>query len=197
VKFNYHGNLEGRHALLSPSSYSWINYDEDKLTERLVTMRAAALGTKKHQFAHDAITLGIIQQKNGLTLNSYINDVIRYRMTPEQIVRYSDNFFGTADALGFRKDRGEELYTLRVFDLKTGVSKASVNQLLIYCALFFLEYGDVLGIKPFDVNYDLRIYQHDEPAQKFIVDPKDVIYIMDKIKTFERLINESREREDA
>lgn len=197
MKFKYHGNLEGRHAFLSPSSYSWIRYDMERLAERVTTKQAAALGSRKHQFAHDAINLGIIQAKNGSTLSTYINDVIRYRMTPEQPLYYSDNCFGTADALGYRRDRGAERFTLRVFDLKTGVSKASVDQLLIYCALFFLEYGDDLGIKPFDIDYDLRIYQHDEPHQAFLVDPKDVIDIMDVIKTFDKYINERKDEETA
>jgi hypothetical protein len=124
----------------------------------------------------------------------YVNDMLGFKMTPEQPLYFSDNCFGTADGLGYRRDRGDDKFTLRIFDLKTGTSKASVDQLLIYAALFFLEYGDDLGIKPFDIQYDLRIYQEPEP-QLFEVDPKDVIDIMDKIKTFDRRINELRAEE--
>jgi hypothetical protein len=194
VKFKYHGNLEGRHAFLSPSSYSWIRYDDARLVERLTTSMAAARGSKYHALAHDLITLGVKLPTTKKTMNLYVNDMLGFKMTPEQPLYFSDNCFGTADGLGYRRDRGDDKFTLRIFDLKTGTSKASVDQLLIYAALFFLEYGDDLGIKPFDIQYDLRIYQEPEP-QLFEVDPKDVIDIMDKIKTFDRRINELRAEE--
>jgi hypothetical protein len=50
-------------------------------------------------------------------------------MTPEQILFYSENCFGTADAISFRYNK------LRISDLKTGVIKGSVHQLEVYAAL--------------------------------------------------------------
>lgn len=184
MNFNKHFNLEGRHAFLSPSQYHWIRYDDDKLVERFLNSMAARRGTEMHQLAHDLIRLQVKLPHTKKTLNAYVNDAIGYHMTPEQILFYSDNCFGTADALCFRRN------TLRVFDLKTGESKCSVDQLLVYSALFCLEYN----FKPFEIQYDLRIYQTDE-VQLFDVDPGEVAHIMDKIISFDKKINELRMEE--
>ena len=69
-------------------------------------------------------------------------------MTPEQILFYSDNCFGTADAIAFRGD------LLRIHDLKTGAIPAHMEQLEVYAALFCLEYK----IKPADIRMELRLY---------------------------------------
>jgi hypothetical protein len=106
-------------------------------------------GTRLHEYAKESILLGIKQAKVKKTLNMYINDAIGFRMTPEQILFYSENCFGTADAISFRQD------VLRIHDLKTGVTPASMKQLEIYAALFLLEYKQ----KPKDI--ELRIYQDD------------------------------------
>lgn len=145
-------------------------------------MMAAQRGTDLHKLAHDLIRLGVRLPQSATTMNMYVNDAIGYRMIPEQILYFSDNCFGTADALSFRKN------TLRIHDLKTGEIEAKVDQLLVYAALFCLEYS----FKPFDIKYDLRIYQSDE-RKLFEVDPKDVLTIMDKIKTFDRIIEEQKE----
>lgn len=140
---------------------------------------AARRGTELHEFASEAIRLGIKLPKTQATMNSYVNDAIGYRMEPEQPLFYSVNCFGTADAITFRKNR------LRIHDLKTGVTPASGKQLLVYASLFCLEYG----YKPFDISYDLRIYQNNE-IQMVEVDPGGIAHIMDKIITFDRRINE-------
>lgn len=86
-------------------------------------------------------------------LVAYVNDAIGYKMTTEQILYFSDNCFGTADAISMRNNM------LRIHDLKTGVTPASMDQLEIYAALFFLEYGEY---KPRDIKIECRIYQSDE-----------------------------------
>jgi hypothetical protein len=181
VQFNSHYNLKDRHSFLSPSNYHWIRYTDEKLEERIITAEAAARGIKLHKLAHDLISLGVKLPHTKKSFNLYVNDSIGYRMSPELILYYSDNCFGTADALGFRRN------TVRIFDLKTGESKASVDQLLVYDALFCLEYH----FKPFEIEHDLRIYQSDE-VQVFEVDPSDVAHIMDRIITFSKRIDEVR-----
>jgi RecB family exonuclease len=57
--------------------------------------------------------------------------------------------FGTADAIQVRGDQ------LRIHDLKTGPTPAKMEQLIIYAALFYLEYG----FKPERFRTELRIYQ--------------------------------------
>ena len=93
MKFNQHYNLEGCHAFLGASKYHWINYDEQKLDESFRKFRAAQLGTRLHELAKEHIELGIKMPKSKKTLNMYINDAIGYKMTPEQVLYFSDNCF--------------------------------------------------------------------------------------------------------
>jgi len=182
MAFNTHSALRGKHAFLSPSSYHWINYDEQKLTARWHSARSAARGTALHEYAQQAIRLGIKQPRSPKTLYAYINDAIGFRMTPEQPLWYSDNCFGCADAIGFRNNK------LRIHDLKTGMSKTSVHQLEIYAALFCLEYG----MSPFNIEIELRIYQNDG-IQVFEARPEDIINIMDTIIEFDRHVENLKE----
>lgn len=173
--------LVGRHAFLSPSKYSWVNYEPDKLIRTYHTNREAQRGTELHALAHDLIRLGVKLPRTQKTLNMYVNDAIGHRMTPEQILYFSPNCFGTVDAISFRKN------LLRVSDLKTGVTPASEKQLEVYVALFCLEYG----FKPMDIDIEMRIYQSDE-IRVYDSDDVEIMRIMDKIESFDRLINEMR-----
>ena len=152
--FNRHDELEGLHAFLSASNYHWINYSEEKVEETYSKWRAAQKGTKLHAFAADCIRLGQKLPRSKQTLNMYVNDAIGFKMTPEQILYYSPNCFGTADAIIFRND------FLRIHDLKTGETPAKMEQLMIYAALFCLEYG----IKPSEIGMELRIHQRSPSA---------------------------------
>ena len=190
MNFNSHYQLQGKHAALSASQYSWIRYDEAKLRARLKTMVAAARGTELHDLAAKMIKLGVKLPDTGQTLNSYVNDCIGHRMTPEQILHYSDNCFGTADAIDFRLNPKTQKMRLRVFDLKTGTTKSSVNQLEVYVALFCLEYQ----YSPNEIEIDVRIYQNDL-IQGYEVDPVDILNIMEKIRLFDEVINQVRAEE--
>lgn len=176
--FKPHLDLKDRHAFLSPSRYHWINYDEDKLVKSYNSFRASAIGVELHAFAAQAIKLGVTVTKNRDTLNMYINDAIGFKMTPEQPLFYSWNCFGTVDAISFRNN------TLRIHDLKSGVSRASMDQLYIYAGLFCLEYADVVNMDKLRV--ELRIYQSGEvfveqPTIDEIEETKRVIVESDKI----------------
>ena len=181
MNFAAHSNLAGSHAFLSASKYHWINYDEDKLERVFHAAMAAKRGTELHALAHQLIRLAVKLPATQKSLNLYVNDAIGYRLTPEQTLYYSDNCYGTADAIGFRRN------TLRVHDLKTGLVEASMSQLKVYVALFCLEYH----FKPFEIQTELRIYQNDE-VQVLDPDPDEIMHIMDKIITFDRRINELR-----
>jgi len=182
MNFNSHSRLEGRHAFLSPSNYHWLNYSQERLSERYVTVRAAQRGTELHAFAHEAIRLGIPLPETPTTLNMYVNDGIGYKMEVEQPLYYSDNCFGTPDTLCFRDG------LLRVHDLKTGVTPASAHQLEIYVALFCLEYV----ITPHEIELELRIYQNDQVAY-FQPFAETIVHIMDKIILFDQHIEELKE----
>lgn len=182
MKWNDHHQLEGSHAFLSASKYSWLNYDEEKLQQSYKNHLATEMGTRLHEYACESILLGQKLPRSHKTLNMYVNDAIGFRMTPEQVLYFSDNAFGTADAISFDKD------FLRIHDLKTGVTPASLHQLEIYAALFCLEYK----VKPGEIGMELRIYQSDDIL---IGNPtaEVILPIMDKIVIFDRLINEIKE----
>jgi hypothetical protein len=179
--FNKHLELTGLHAFLSPSKYHWMNYDDEKLDRVYSARLASARGTALHEFALSAIELGVKLPDSPKTLHLYVNDCIGYRMIPEQMLYYSPNSFGTADAVSFRND------ILRIFDLKTGLHPCSVHQLEVYAALFCLEYR----YQPTDFEIDLRIYQNDD-VKKFDVDRVVISHIMERIVTFDKRINELR-----
>lgn len=179
--FNKHLNLVGTHAFLSASNYHWINYDEDKLDRVYLASMAAKRGIALHDFAHQAIRLGVRLPTTKTTLNMYVNDAIGYKMSPEQILFYSVNCYGTADTISFKRNK------LRVHDLKTGENEASVHQLEVYAALFCLEYN----IKPTEIEIELRIYQNDE-IRVYDADPDLITHIMDRIVSFDRRINAMR-----
>lgn len=179
MNFNKHSNLEGQHAFLSASKYHWVNYDEDKLINSFSKWMAAKRGTELHEFASEAIRLGIKLPKTNKSLNLYVNDAIGFKMETEQTLYYSENCFGTADAICFRKN------VLRIHDFKSGVTPASMRQLEIYAALFCLEYRR----EPSSIEIELRLYQMDE-VTVYNPQPEDIIYIMDKIILFDKHINE-------
>jgi hypothetical protein len=59
-----------------------------------------------------------------------------------------------------------------------------MQQLLIYSALFCLEYQ----VDPNTISIELRIYQLDE---LIILEPakEDILYIMEKIVSFDKIVN--------
>ena len=184
--FNRHFNLEGQHAFLGASNYHWVNYDEDRVIERYSKALAAKRGTELHEFAAQCIRLGQKLPDIPKTLNMYVNDAIGFKMTPEQILYYSYNCFGTADAISFRNG------LLRIHDLKTGHIAAHFEQLEIYAALFCLEYGK----DPHELSgIELRIYQSDN-ITAYNPDPDDIQAIMAKIKLFDRQIEAMKVEND-
>lgn len=177
MNFNKHYELEGLHAYLGASKYHWLNYSDDKLIETYNNFLSVEMGTRLHAFAKEAIELGIKLPRNKKTLNMYVNDAIGFRMTPEQPLFYSENCFGTADSISFSKK------LLRIHDLKTGTTPASMNQLKVYNALFCLEYS----VDPKDITMISRIYQLNEiiEEEQNAAEIKD---IMNRIIHFDKLI---------
>lgn len=179
MQFNNHHKLEGLHAPFSASKSSWLRYDDDKVIEVFKNLKAAQMGSRLHQWAKDTIDLGIKQPRSKKTIYSYVNDAIGFNMDTEVVLFYSDRFFGTADTISFRNN------FLRIHDLKTGQKPVRMEQLLVYAALFCLEYR----IKPGEIEIELRIYQNDE----ILIDnptAEDIVPIMDKIIHFNKLLEQ-------
>jgi hypothetical protein len=185
MHFNKNFNLEGQHAFLGASKYHWINYDDAKVEEVYSKLLAAQKGTELHEFAAQCIKLGQKLPKSQKTLNMYVNDSIGFKMTPEQVLYYSDNCFGTTDAISFRNG------LLRIHDYKSGTVPAHMEQLEIYAALFCLEYR----LKPADVEMELRLYQSDEVVYAKPT-AEDITPIIDKIISFDKIITKIRSEED-
>lgn len=140
-----------KHAFLSPSSNTWLRYDEDRLLKSYRSAEQKELGTRLHAFAEEAINLQIRQANTKNALNMFINHAIEFKMDTEVPLVYSKYCFGTADALRFNKR------LLRVHDYKSGKREAHFDQLRIYAALYCLQEG----INPADIDIQLRIYQYD------------------------------------
>lgn len=173
------------HSIFPASNYHWLNYSIDKMLDVYTDRHTAAeIGTKLHNLA-----AMLIETKQPLpdvkqTLNMYVNDAIFYDMTPEKQLYFSEEFRGTADAIVVDQEE-----VLRIHDLKTGKTKASLHQLEIYAALFCLDFGcypsDFTGI-------ELRIYQNNDIL---VEEPKvdDILPIMDKMVTVNKMIRKLEE----
>lgn len=183
--FNKHYDLVGEHAFLGASNYHWINYDEEKLIERYSNFTAVQRGTQLHDFAAQCISLGQRLPRSQKTLNMYVNDAIGFKMTPEQILYYSPNCFGTTDTISFRNR------FLRIHDYKSGATPAKMEQLRVYTALFCLEYKT----KPSEIDIELRIYQNNEVLYEH-PEVDIILPIMDRIITFDKIITKIREQEE-
>lgn len=182
MNFNPHFDLAGKHAFLSASKYYWLNYTPEKLESVYANEKKKEEGTALHAFAEMAIKKRIKLAPHKKTLNMFVNDCIGFGMTSEQVLYYSDNCFGTADAIRLVEVEGE--LTLRIFDYKSGVSRVSFRQIDIYCALFCLEYG----YQPKDLLFHQRIYQSNNILEQW-AEPEDIEFVMGKIVEFDKLVS--------
>lgn len=211
MNFNKHFDKEGKHAILSASSWRWLNDDQDSLMKRISSSYAQAVGTILHDFAAThiqyRIKLNKYDKKNAMlellrsgipgyvidsldfdqifeNLMAYVNDGVGFKMHPEVVLYYSDNFFGTADAINF--DENDRI--LRIHDYKSGVIPAHIEQLEIYAALFCLEYR----FKPYEIETHLRIYQSGE-VLCHDPEPGAIKEIADKIIYLDKFLNRLRQ----
>ena len=202
--WNEHSELRGKHAVFAPSNPSFLNYSLDSDSDEIIFQRfasqySAQIGTIVHDFAEERILynqklhktnrsdLLIRLLKSGIppivinldyiygNLIPYVNDAISFRMDPEVILKYSDDCFGTTDAICYRDKE------LIIHDLKTGKAPVHMDQLLVYAALFFLEYK----ANPETTSTILRIYQasdilEDRPEPERIRAAMDQIVELDK-----------------
>lgn len=207
MNWNRHSELEGKHAIFSPSQSAWLRYGEGKIYESLVSAYAPTVGTLLHEFAAEHIRFNIkltkasrseallYLLKNNIpymaidmeylfpNLVNYVNDAIGFKMSPEVMLWYSDNCFGTTDAITFRNN------VLRIHDLKTGKS-GKMEQLMVYAALFCLEYK----VDPRKIETELRIYQNGEILYHK-PQPEEILEIMETIKACDKTICRIMERE--
>lgn len=196
--WNEHSDLKGKHAVLGASQHAWLNDDDKKLVQRYFNSYATEIGTAVHEYAGKRIyrrmgLLDNISEKNALLMYllekdipwkaieidrlfynvlPYVNDAIGYKMRVEQPLWYSDLSFGTADAISYSRN------VLRIHDLKTGLSPASMDQLMVYAGWFFLEYRKQINFQK--SKTELRIYQNQE-VLCYTPTNQDISGIMEKI----------------
>lgn len=216
MNYEKHSNLEGKHALIGASKHSWVNKNPEQILDMCARQYVTSIGTALHDIARKHVKHGFKLTKSSKkevllsviedykipgnaidraidydvvfdNLMNYVNDAIGYRMVPEQILYYSDNCFGTADAIS-SLDSIVKNRMLRIHDLKTGTTPVHIEQLEIYAALFCLEYH----MKPGDMDMELCIYQsgdiivHNPTAE-------DILPIMDKIVSVDKIITAIKE----
>lgn len=184
MQWNDHSRIEGRHALFPASKYHWLNYSDEKMLQVYENMQAKEHGTVLHAFAATCIRLGQKLPRSKKTLNQYVNDAIGFKMDPEVLLYYSEDFFGTADTIAFRNN------FIRIHDYKSGEVEAHMEQLLIYDALFCLEYH----VSPYEIEHELRIYQRDD-VQIYTPSGQEIMDVCDKILRFNKLLNKHRKQE--
>lgn len=206
MNWNRHSNLEGSHAFLSASKYSWLNKTDKEIVEAYENSFAQSIGTLLHAYAADSIrfreklrrtdakSVKFDLMRRGIpefaidiqavfpNLMNYVNDAVGYQMDPEILLYYSDLCFGTADCIQVTGD------TLRIHDLKTGTTVAKMDQLLIYAGLFYLEYS----YKPERFRTELRIYQN---GDVIVHEPEvdELREVMNAIVTKDRVLQKLKE----
>lgn len=206
--FEAHKELRGKHATLTPSQPHWLRYSEEQLFQKYVSTYMPMVGTSLHELAetliknnlklkkgdklavlshllNDGIPRSVIDMERIYgNFMTYVNDAVGFKLIPEQILYYSPYCFGTADTISFRNN------FLRIHDLKTGTAPAKMEQLMVYAALFCLEYK----IKPGEIDIELRIYQNDEILHH---EPtaEDILPVMDCIVRNSRILERIHEEE--
>lgn len=194
MEWNDHWRLAGQHAFLSPSNYSWLGYDSEKMSRSYENKQNVARGTALHELASQLIKSKTELAPKKKALNLFVNDAIRDNMSSEVLLYYSDYCFGTADAINWDPTVKE----LRIYDLKTGVSKPSFKQLDIYAALFCLEYN----VNPKKITIIQRLYQGNGYMEQVTIKDKarvegeshdNIAWIMAHIKEMSGVIKEKED----
>lgn len=179
---------DGEHAFLGASQHAWYNYDDEKLVRIYINKLAASRGTALHDLACKLIKMKVKLPENGSTLSLYVNDAIDLELRPEEKLFYSKFAYGTADAIDFKDG------VLRVSDLKTGKTKVSFLQLMIYAALFLLCYPEI----PLKMvkKIELRIYQNNEVLIE-MPEVDEILPVMDRIQRCSKILEELEENYDV
>lgn len=208
MNWNDHFRLEGKHAFLGASKYQWLHDDDDQFLARIKASYSTTIGTIlhdiartyiKHQFKmnrNDKKSVQLTLLEKGIprsvlnmydfdrmfdNLAAYVNDAYGFRMDPEVVLYYSDNCFGTADAISF----SERDKILRIHDYKSGTNPAHMDQLEVYAALFCHEYKK----DPEKITTELAIYQNCEVLTDR-PEPEEIRQIMDCMHDRSELVDD-------
>lgn len=203
-----YSKLKGTHAFCGASKKSWRNWTVDQLIAYKQSSYAQAIGTLLHEYAAANIenhfrmyktdkrgVLRYLTVEKGLPSNvvdidrlfpnlmNYINDCIGFRMDAEKVLYYSDDFYGTTDAIYW----SDKTHELKISDLKTGITPVEFDQLENYAAFFCLDYK----VKPNQIKkLEFRLYQNGEVLYAE-PDPVEVLSpVIDQIVAFNKALME-------
>ncbi len=204
-----YSKLKNTHAFCGASNYRWRNYDPEKLIQSKENSYATTIGTLLHDRAahyiskpkkmiksskisiYDYLTIDNDIPESAIDIDrlfpnlmNYVNETIAFEMDPEITLYFSDNFYGTADAISWEDG------LLRISDLKTGVTPASFMQLENYAVFFCLDYK----IKPSQIKkLEFRIYQNNEVL---FADPDPHILnpIIEQVIEFNKILSDFERR---
>lgn len=216
-KYNDHRKLEGKHAYIGCSQYSWENRTDEQLVKMYYSKFASDIGTAIHQFASECIKRKIKLRDTDEHMIEYFIQVIWVQLTgvripiqaydSKKLIKTVSLFVN--DAIDYHMDSEvilayDEKYafgtsdafqcdeynkTIRVHDLKTGIHPVKMTQLILYAAEYCLEYDK----NPKDYKFETRIYQGDDIIEYF-PDSKEVEEHMRKIVHAVNVLNNAVER---
>lgn len=136
--FNEHLELRGQHALFSPSSPSWIRYDEEKILERIISVDRAPIGTEIHEYAANEILLNHKAEnatrrlKWGIESFIYSKYLSMGKKDGKNYISYADKMIKAMDYLP-----PEVWYTVKQYINDAVGYKMTPEQPLLYCEVVF------------------------------------------------------------
>lgn len=190
MNFIKHSELNGVHAMFSPSQSSWLRYDDQTMLDRYTGKYRTALGTEIHEYAAIQINLflkvssarnlvsglttyiytkyqGLKQEQYGMTL------IKSLEYMPQEVFETVKKYIN--DAIGFRMTPEQPLVYSEYFFGTTDAISFRDNFLRIHD----LKTGDKQArmeqlevyaalfcleykFKPSDIQMELRLYQSNE-----------------------------------
>lgn len=190
MNFIKHSELNGVHAMFSPSQSSWLRYDDQTMLDRYTGKYRTALGTEIHEYAAiqinlflkvssarnlvSGLTTYIYTKYQGLKQSEYGMQLIKaLEYIPQDVFDTVKKYIN--DAIGYKMTPEQPLYYSEYFFGTTDTISFRDNFLRIHD----LKTGDKQArmeqlecyaalfcleykFKPSDIQMELRLYQSNE-----------------------------------
>lgn len=136
--FNKHLEIRGQHALFSPSSTSWLRYDEEKILEKIISVDRAPIGTEIHEYAANEILLNHKAEnatrrlKWGIESFIYSKYLTLEKKDGKNYISYADKMIKTMEYLP-----PEVWDTVKQYINDAVGYKMTPEQPLLYCEVVF------------------------------------------------------------
>ena len=211
------------HAILNPSGYSWINYKQEdmaeKLTKRYFTAMRAPAGTAIHDFACNCIKLGEKLPKQNNNIIKMIKLFMSQNKTPysPELINFIGNLpthvfeslmLYVNDCIGFKMDPEVKLvYSESCFGTADAISfDGNTLRISDYKSgdgpahmeqLFIYDAIFCLEyhFKPNQIKIENRLYQFGEVQEVLDVPPELILGYMQIIMTQSKFVQQLRGKE--